>query len=57
MNELLKSFKLMRKQIQEMKSQGVLGKMLGKKLDKQKMKQLDELRRRGVDLRDYFPGS
>ncbi len=56
-NELLKSFKLMRKQIQEMKSQGLLGKMLGKKLDKQKMKQLDELRRRGVDLRDYFPGS
>ena len=56
-NELLKSFKLMRKQIQEMKSQGLLGKLLGKKLDKQKMKQLDELRRRGVDLRDYFPGS
>jgi signal recognition particle subunit SRP54 len=56
-NELLKSFKMMRKQVQELKSKGLFGRMLGKRLDKQKLKQLDELRRRGTDLRDWFPGS
>lgn len=55
-NELLKAYKTMRRQIQDLRSKGVLGHMLGKRLDKQKQKQLDELRRRGIDLRDMFPG-
>jgi signal recognition particle subunit SRP54 len=55
-NELLKSFKMMRKQMKEMKSQGLLGRMLGRKMDKQKLAQLEELKRRGVDLREFFPG-
>ena len=56
-NELLKSFKMMRRQVKDLKSKGILGKLAGRSLDKQKQKQLDELRRRGVDLTDMFPTS
>lgn len=54
-NELLKRFKLMRQQMKKMKSSGILGRLAGRKLDKMKQQQLDEMRRRGIDLGDVFP--
>ena len=54
-NELLKSFKLMRQQVKKLKSSGILGRMAGRKLDKLKQQQLDEMRRRGVNLDGLFP--
>jgi signal recognition particle subunit SRP54 len=54
-NELLKSFKMMRKQMKEVRSKGLLGRLAGRQMDKMKEKQLRDLKRRGVDLRDWFP--
>ena len=54
-NELIKAFKMMKKQVREMKAKGFLGRMAGRALDKQKSKQMRELEKRGVDLRDWFP--
>ncbi|HVG93534.1 MAG TPA: signal recognition particle protein, partial [Planctomycetota bacterium] len=56
-NELLKSFKMMRKQVKDLKSKGVLGRLAGRRMDKDKLKQLEEMRRRGVDLGRWFPQS
>jgi signal recognition particle subunit SRP54 len=56
-NELLKSFKLMRRQMKDLKSKGVLGRLAGRQMDKQKLKQLEEMRRKGVDLSRWFPES
>jgi signal recognition particle subunit SRP54 len=55
-NELLKSFKLVRKQMKEVRSKGLLGKMAGRQMDKMKERQLRDLKKRGADLRDWFPG-
>ena len=54
-NELLKRFKLMRQQMKKLKSSGMLGRLAGRKLDKMKQQQLDEMRRKGIDLGDVFP--
>ena len=56
-NELLKSFKMMRRQVKDLKSKGILGRLAGRQMDKDKQKQIDELRRRGIDLTDMFPTS
>jgi signal recognition particle subunit SRP54 len=56
-NEVVKGYKVMRKQVKGLKSQGLLGRLAGRALDKQKAKQLKDLRKRGVDLRDWFPQS
>jgi signal recognition particle subunit SRP54 len=56
-NELLKSFKMMKRQVKEVRGKGLLGRVAGRHMDKMKEKQLRDLRRRGVDLRDWFPGS
>ena len=56
-NELIKRFKLMRQQMKKMRSSGILGRLAGRKLDKMKQQQLDELRRRGVNLGDVFPSN
>ncbi|MCC7138785.1 MAG: signal recognition particle protein [Planctomycetes bacterium] len=56
-NELLKAFKLMRKQVKELKSKGILGRLAGRRMDKQKLKQIEDLKRRGIDLRNWFPES
>ena len=54
-NELLKSYKQMRLQVKQMKSKGILGKLAGRQLDKQKLKQIEELKRRGIDLGGLLP--
>ena len=54
-NELLKSFKMMRLQMKQLKSKGIMGKLAGHSLDKQKKRQLDDLRKRGVDVSQWFP--
>ena len=54
-NEMLKRFKLMRQQMKKMKSSGILGRLAGRNLDKMKQQQIDEMRRRGIDLGDMFP--
>jgi signal recognition particle subunit SRP54 len=56
-NELLKAFKAMRQQMKELRSSGLFGRLAGRRLDKQKMRQIEELRRRGVDLSDLFPAA
>jgi signal recognition particle subunit SRP54 len=56
-NELLKSFKMARKQMKEVRSKGLLGRLAGRQMDRMKEKQIRELKRRGVDLRDWFPGT
>ncbi len=53
-NELLKSFKLMRKQWKEARKKGLFGRLADRALDKQKLRQIEELRRRGVDLGQWF---
>jgi signal recognition particle subunit SRP54 len=55
-NELLKGFKMMRKQMKEAKA-GMFGRLAGRQLDKEKRKQIEEMRRRGVDLSRWFPKS
>jgi signal recognition particle subunit SRP54 len=54
-NELLKQFKTMRLQMKKMRSSGLLGKLGARQFDKMKKEQLDEMRRRGVDLDALFP--
>jgi signal recognition particle subunit SRP54 len=56
-NELLKAFKQMRRQMKELKSRGFLGRVAGRQMDKQKRKQIEEMRRRGVDLSKFLPES
>jgi signal recognition particle subunit SRP54 len=56
-NELLKSFKLMKKQVKEVRNKGLLGRLAGRQMDKMKERQLRDLKRRGIDLRNWFPGS
>ncbi len=56
-NECLKAFKHMRRQMKELKSSGILGRLAGRQMDKQKRRQLEDLRRKGVDLSQWFPGS
>jgi signal recognition particle subunit SRP54 len=55
-NELLKSFKMMKKQMKEVRSKGLLGRLAGRQMDKMKERQIREMKRRGMDLRDWFPG-
>jgi signal recognition particle subunit SRP54 len=54
-NELLKSYKQMRLQMKQMKSKGILGKLAGRQFDKQKSKQIEDLKRRGIDLGRFLP--
>lgn len=56
-NECLKAYKHMRRQMKELKSSGILGRLAGRQLDKSKRRRLEDLRRRGVDLSDLFPDS
>jgi hypothetical protein len=43
--------------MKELRSSGLFGRLAGRRLDKQKMRQIEELRRRGVDLSDLFPAA
>jgi signal recognition particle subunit SRP54 len=54
-NEVLKAFKQMRRQMKDLKSKGLLGRLAGRQMDKSKRRQIDELRRRGFDFRQFFP--
>jgi signal recognition particle subunit SRP54 len=54
-NEVLKAFKQMRRQMKELKSKGLLGRLAGRQFDKAKRKQIEEMKRRGVDLTKFFP--
>jgi signal recognition particle subunit SRP54 len=54
-NELLKSYKMMRLKVKELKSSGLLGRLAGRRFDKDKARQLEDLKRRGVDVSEWFP--
>ncbi len=54
-NELLKAFKMMRQQVKDLKSKGLFGRLAGRQMDKQKQKQIEALRRQGIDVRDLMP--
>jgi signal recognition particle subunit SRP54 len=56
-NELLKSFKMMRTQMKALKSGGLFGRLAAGRFDRQKQKQIDELKRQGVDFRQWMPGA
>jgi signal recognition particle subunit SRP54 len=52
--DVIKAHKEMRRQVQDLKSKGILGKLAGRALDKSKKKRLDQLRGGGVDLSGWF---
>jgi signal recognition particle subunit SRP54 len=54
-NEMLKAYKHAKKQVKELKSSGLLGRLAGRGLDRAKSREIEELKRRGVDLRQMFP--
>ena len=56
-HRLLKSFKQMRQMMKQMKSEGgIMNKVMDRRFRKQKEKQLQELKRRGVRLSDLGLG-
>ena len=52
-NRLVKGFRQMRGAFKKLRGQGgIKGKMMGRQFDKMKKRQLEEMRRSGVDPRD-----
>lgn len=57
--EVIKAHKQMQLQMKQLKSSGLMGRMAGRMFDRQKEKQLKDLKKRGTDLTGWFtpPGS
>jgi signal recognition particle subunit SRP54 len=54
-NEVIKAYKDMRRQMKDLKRQGLLGRMANRAFERQKAKELKRLKREGVDLKGWFP--
>jgi signal recognition particle subunit SRP54 len=52
--EVIKAYKDMRRQMKEIKKQGIMGRMASRVMQRQKAKRLKQMKREGVDLRGWF---
>jgi signal recognition particle subunit SRP54 len=52
--EVIKTFKDMRRQMKDLKKQGVMGRMAEKMLQRKKDKQLKQMKKEGVDIKGWF---
>lgn len=53
-NEVIRAFKDMRRQMKDLKKQGVMGRMAGRAMQKQKQKRLKRMKRDGTKLKGWF---
>ena len=53
-NEVIRAHKDMRRQMKDLKKQGMMGRMADRALKKQKTKRLKKMKREGASLRGWF---
>lgn len=53
-NEVIKAFKDMRRQMKDLKKMGLMGRMADRAIQRQKVKRLKQMRKDGVDIRGWF---
>jgi len=53
-NEVIRAYKDMRRQMKDMKKQGLMGRLAGRAMKRQKTKRLKRMKREGADLKGWF---
>lgn len=53
-NEVIRAHKDMRRQMKDMKKQGLMGRMAGRAMKRQKTKRLKKMKREGVNIKGWF---
>ncbi|MHC5011659.1 MAG: signal recognition particle protein [Planctomycetota bacterium] len=52
--EVIKAYKDMRRQMKELKKQGLMGRLAGRAMSRQKQKRLKRMKKQGVDIKGWF---
>ena len=53
-NEVIKAYKDMRRQMKDLKKQGLMGRMADRAMKRQKTKQLKRMKREGANIKGWF---
>jgi signal recognition particle subunit SRP54 len=53
-NEVIRAYKDMRRQMKDMKKQGLMGRLAGRAMKRQKKKRLKQMKRDGVNMKGWF---